>query len=597
MRRKKYFLSLMLAMTLTVTTVCPTGAAPMENKNIQEAAEQIIYVNGQDGDDANSGESKEEAVKTFSRAAKLAGTAGTIAICGMIEIEKNTTWELPEEVRIVRASGYRRPLVQIYEDAKLTLEGISMDGDASDIVGDGTAVFAGGIRRIGNTLRISCKDVEVGTLPEPVIEENKNGETPVITYKAEDTGAYTEEVPTKPGAYTVRVTTAATAEYKKTSATCEFRILADEAEPTPEPEEPSATPTPEPTEEPTVTPTPEPTEEPTVTPTPEPTEEPTVTPTPEPTEEPTAAPTPEPTEAPTAAPTEEPKKPQSTPTPQVTPDLKPEDKKTAEVEKLIAALPNKITSEKEVDAVIEASKKYNVLSEEQKKLLSNGAHAKIKEAQNQSSEVNHTTRGISVSGQLPWYVKFCVEDADKQLPIETTGYDTILAPYEMYLWDLMTDAEYLLDGQKVTVTMPTPKNEKDYDKLVVVHYMDDGSVEYIQPSYDSAVLTFETTSFSPFRIAGNHELVGDSDKVFASGSHTNSGSGNKRPAGNNGSSSQSSSTVKPEKPVKTGDTTKILPYVAGVVGSIFSILALCAFMIRKKREENEEMLRRRKENE
>ena len=56
-------------------------------------------------------------------------------------------------------------------------------------------------------------------------------------------------------------------------------------------------------EEPTETPTPEPTETPTETPTPEPTEEPTETPTPEPTEEPTKAPTQEPTGNPTGAPT------------------------------------------------------------------------------------------------------------------------------------------------------------------------------------------------------------------------------------------------------------------------------------------------------
>lgn len=68
-------------------------------------------------------------------------------------------------------------------------------------------------------------------------------------------------------------------------------------------EEPTETPTPEPTEEPTETPTPEPTEEPTETPTPEPSEEPTETPTPEPTEEPTKAPTQEPTGNPTGAPT------------------------------------------------------------------------------------------------------------------------------------------------------------------------------------------------------------------------------------------------------------------------------------------------------
>lgn len=570
MNRIKFFLSLLLICVMAVTGICPVQAeSDRGTGGTQENVKTVIYLNGQDGDDTRDGSTAENAVKTFEKAAELSGDTGVIAICGIVEIEKNTIWELPENVVIERAAGYKRPLIQVHKDAVLTLKGISMDGDASDIVGEGQAEFTeGGIRRIGNTLRVSCEDVPFGSEPKPVIEENLNGEEPVITYKAEKEEEYTSDIPKEPGRYTVRVTTPATEEYKKTSATCEFQILPEEGnieQPSEGSEEPTGTPTA--TEEPTGTPTP--TEEPTGTPTP--TEEPAGTPTP--TEEPADTPTPEPTEV---------------------PDKK--DSAVTSVEKAIENLPTKIKSHEDVLKVVDVTKKYEKLSKEQQNKVNDRMSVKLQDAQNQSSVINQTCRGITVSGDIPWYVKFVVEDAEEKIQIETTGYDTILAPYEMFLWDLMKDEEYHLDGKVVSVTMPTPKSEKDYENLIVMHYLEDGSVEYIQPSYTDSVFTFETTSFSPFRIAGDHVLVGDSDKVYGSGSQSGSSSSDKGSNTSNGNKDNgnkySNSVV---KPVKTGDTTEIVPYVIGMLAAIAVIGGLASFMIRKKREENDQRINQKYE--
>jgi hypothetical protein len=135
------------------------------------------------------------------------------------------------------------------------------------------------------------------------------------------------------GVYEITITAPTTA--GDVSQTVTLTVLGDEptATPTVEPTtEPTATPTVEPTTEPTATPTVEPTAtpttEPTATPTVEPTTEPTTEPTATPTVEPTATATPtvEPTTEPTATPTVEPTvKPTATPTtePTATPTVEP----------------------------------------------------------------------------------------------------------------------------------------------------------------------------------------------------------------------------------------------------------------------------------
>ena len=97
--------------------------------------------------------------------------------------------------------------------------------------------------------------------------------------------------------------------------------------------------------------------------------------------------------------------------------------------------------------------------------------------------------------------------------------DTFISPYEMKLWDMMNDNEYQLNGQQVRITMPAPDAQL-YTQLVVIHYLKDGSIEYITPIYNAdGTLSFVTTSFSPYnvaglKIAGSQSLVGNTDKAY-----------------------------------------------------------------------------------
>ena len=133
--------------------------------------------------------------------------------------------------------------------------------------------------------------------------------------------------------------------------------------------------------------------------------------------------------------------------------------------------------------------------------------------------------------------------------MEDYNVDTFITPYDMVLWDLMSDTEYSLNGQQVKVTIPAPDKEI-YTQLVIVHYMDDGSVEYITPVYNNdGTMSFITTSFSPYnlagtKIAGSKPLVGNIDKAYPS-----------KPSGQNtltGGSSNSSSGTPAKRPNSTG---------------------------------------------
>ena len=107
--------------------------------------------------------------------------------------------------------------------------------------------------------------------------------------------------------------------------------------------------------------------------------------------------------------------------------------------------------------------------------------------------------------------------------------DTFISPYEMKLWDMMNDNEYQLNGQQVRITMPAPDDQL-YTQLVVIHYLKDGSIEYITPIYNAdGTLSFVTTSFSPYnvaglKIAGSQSLVGNTDKAYTNKNTTTSGS-------------------------------------------------------------------------
>ena len=371
-------------MTITPTPEVSVTPSPEDMEAVDKEEEKvIIYLDGKFGNNKNSGKSPEEAVKTFKQAKKLVGEKGIIYICGTVNVKKDVTWKLPDDVELLRAEGFEGPLVRV--SGSLILEDVDL------YIHDIKVVWNG------------------------VVE-----------------GALEKEIP--------------------------------EVTPQPAPEKQ---------------------------------------------------------------------------------ELTEEEKRfVQEVQNLMDYLPEEISSIEAVEAVIDATKGYESLSEMQRAVLEPYAFEKLIVAQEKVKAFNRQSNQVLIEGDLPWYVQFQVvltNDKTDTSVLEAKNIDTVIAPYDLKLWDLMHDTEYKLNGQQVRITMPAP-DQKLYTQLVVLHYLEDGTVEYITPIYnENGTISFVTTSFSPYSIAGSNALVGNLDKLYNNNfSTTNKGNSNTSNKGN-------SSSVTPNK--------------------------------------------------
>ncbi len=280
---------------------------------------------------------------------------------------------------------------------------------------------------------------------------------------------------------------------------------------------PELSPTEIPEEAPTVTGAPEipPTETPEVLPTETPEVPPTETPEVLPTETPEVAPeeTPEvlPTEAPEVPPTEAPEV-LPTEAPEVAPTETPEVLPTDTPELPPAETPG-VTETPEVPPTeapveptpTEAPDIFDTPAQpEQEERPDSAADNLTPEEQAARAAENHTSNGITVHGDLPWYVQFRVSGGEEYSFRNAEGAD-IFKSYEFQLWDLKNDTEYQIpDGQYVSVTVPV-KAGYDYS---VEHILENGATETIIPSVEGTTMVFSTHSFSPFGIAGSKPIVG-----------------------------------------------------------------------------------------
>ena len=481
----------------------------------EKEEKRIIYLNGKSGKDSNSGESSKKAVRTFEQAAKLSGDYGVIRICGTVTVKGDEVWELPSGVSVRRAENFEGFLVKV--EGSLVLDNVRMF--AEDITGDGSVEGA--------------VEKEKVYVPKKLVmdEPMELSELPLTKCEGDGVFSWADET-FIPSEYETECKVifypydTKTVDYSKEKGWDEekeriVRTVLVQVTSLKSVEEAPVEPTPEVTPEPTVEPTPEVTPGPTVEPTPE------VTP---------GQPLPE----------------QEKPTEQQ-PVLTPEEiQAAAQVQNQIDYLPTEVTAIEVVEAIIDASQSYQALSEAQKGCLAADAYDKLLQAQERAAVFNRQSNGVTIEGDFPWYVQFRVELKNEQEDVsvlEDYNVDTFITPYDMVLWDLMSDTEYSLNGQQVKVTIPAPDKEI-YTQLVIVHYMDDGSVEYITPVYNNdGTMSFITTSFSPYnlagtKIAGSKPLVGNTDKAYPS-----------KPSGQNtltGGSSNSSSGTPAKRPNSTG---------------------------------------------
>ena len=575
-RRLWKTISFLLVMAMVFTTVTIQWPSPAQ------ASGTSVYLNGSGGSDSADGSSEAAAVQSFGRAKELAGGSGEILVCGTVYTSGDTTWSLPGGVSLRRAPGFSGAIVNI--SGTLTLKNISLS--SGDISGSGSIA--------GEDKTEPTKEPTAEPTKEPTAEPTKE---PTKEPTAEPTKEPTAE-PTK--------------------------------EPTKEPTaEPTKEPTAEPTKEPTAEPSEEPTKEPTAEPSKEPTKEPTAEPSEEPTKEPTAEPSAEPTKEPAAEPSEESTK-EPTKEPTAEPSEEPTKEPTKEPEKESGPLENLQVSagnEEDVQTILEAYQWYEGCTEDEQSMVPQDLVIRLKKAQSACKVYNRTSNGITVSGEFPWYVQFRVTQGSQDANFDLGD---LLGSYDMELWNLLEDEPYDLNGTPVTVTIPVSDADK-YEKISVIHYLEDGSYEVLTPEVLDGAIRFTTTSFSPYsvagegRIAGSTVLVGPGDAIYnqsggssqsgststgsnqqvssvgASHSQSASGSGSSsvvRPQNSGGSSSSSSydsdsrstsdserSSTRTASSVRTDDPNNLTPYlVVVVVAAALIIILIVAGTISARRK-------------
>lgn len=611
--------SVMVLSSTTGQMVYAESAKDQKDTQDGEKKEEktIVYLNGKAGNDKNSGESQDEAVKSFEKAAELAGSCGVIRICGTVTVDEEEIWELPSGVSIRRAEDFEDALVRV--TGCLKLDNVRLYTE--DITGDGEVEGAAEKEKVYVPKVITVKDTK--TLSE-ISLESCDGDG-VFSWEKEDAvpTEYETDYQVVFHPYdTKKIDYSKEKGWDEDSETVTRKVTVRVSSLKPE-----VTPTPEATDTPEVTPTPEATPEVT-----EPTDpgsevtHPDTTITPEPTEVPDVPTEPEVPPTDPTEPTPETPKPQ----PEVPSDTVPETpadtestegagltweqmNEIATVQEQLDFLPSEVTTTEEVEAIVAATKEYEALSEAQKAYIEADSLVLLQTAQEQAKTVNRTSNDVTVDGDFPWYIQFQVQlnnDKSDSSVLNGQNVDTFISPYEMKLWDMMNDNEYQLNGQQVRITMPAPDDQL-YTQLVVIHYLKDGSIEYITPIYNAdGTLSFVTTSFSPYnvaglKIAGSQSLVGNTDKAYTNKNTTTSGSTTTKltpnvSAGNTGSSSNGSTsgsvtkkntqksqtqqaygtTLKRVNP-KTGDYQQTAWY-AGLAAAALAALGIAGKKNRKK---------------
>lgn len=654
---KKKVLMKMSGLLLAAVLVASSGAAQFvladtnqETEESQDEEKMIIYLDGKSGSDKNSGEDSDHAVKTFSRAAELTGEYGVIRICGTVTIKSEVTWELPNGVSVRRAEDFDGPLVKVTAKGELTLENVRMYKE--DIDGEGKV--EGAIER------------EKVSVPKQLVVETPVPLSEIPLTKCEGDGVFVwEEEDFVPSEYETECTVVfypydgETVDYSEEKGWDEERkvvvrkvtLQVESLKPV---EEEPVDPAPEPdvTEQPPITQPPVDETTPSVSETPSVPETtpsvpgnvpaaPETTPS-APEAAPSAPETPE-TMPPAdvsvtdpAAPTETPAAPESGSEPgqndqnstiiqgigsgmlggNTTSEGETQESPLQTVTAQIMALPDVVDSQEAVLGIVEATKAYEALTDLQKELLSPDVAARLASLQEAAGVYNRQCDDVTLEGDIPWYVQLRVAHTNDRNDVSVLidyNVDTFITPYDLSLWDLLSDCEYHLNGQQVKITMPSP-DKNLYQQLVIVHYLSDGTVEYLTPiDNGDNTITFLTTSFSPYNIAGSKVLVGSTDKLYGTSStsknNTSSGSSSSKTGQTqkNNSSSQSKSggtknsgtksngtkTISASKNPATGDTTGsvvVFAILAAGAAAVIVVAMVILLVANKRNKEREKKL-------
>ena len=114
--------------------------------------------------------------------------------------------------------------------------------------------------------------------------------------------------------------------------------------------------------------------------------------------------------------------------------------------------------------------------------------------------------GIGVSG-AEWNIQIVVDDVldvtEIQYMQEKLGGNTMLGLWDIYLEDVLTGKEVQPDGSiLVKIPLASLGDYTAYDGLTVVHYAEDGTVEYMNSTLIGDCIAFNATEFSYYVVAG-----------------------------------------------------------------------------------------------
>lgn len=629
-RPKMRMLSMVLAFALAAANILPMQTA--------EAAEmQTVFLNGQSGSNENSGQSSESAVSTLTRAKELLGEiGGTIMVTGTLYVSWETTWSMPSGSVLKASPGLEGPVIAVGKDGELTLNNIVIDGQKGNIISnsgylslkENVTLQASGSRVSAESAVYTAKDAT--TMKDGVLlagVEKSDKDTAESETAAGSSTTNTETTETTAGSSSTNIGTTETTTDSSTPNTGTTETTETTVQ-YPSTESDSWQPvTPGQSESQAVTTTPS-----TEAPVPGTSASQTETTITETGRE----------EVVTEAPAGNNGTPQVTTEPETEPAQSTESTESADYTDQNAALKNKggktpgqikpeaqnaaettipteepinnldtfyemvyslqVESRADVSNVVEVTRVYDALSDQERSQVTQEAYNLLIQAQNTAGGLNHAHNGVSVSGNLPWYVRFTAEINNSR---DSGDNSRIIVPYDLKLWDMYRNTAYVLDqGEKVTVTMPVPDTDLS-NGLTIYHYKADGTTEVLHPVINGDTMSFETSSFSPFDVAGgtllagmgatngNNNTGGSTPSSPQTNNNTNNTSGNTSgntssntsgsSSGNSTAAGGSNSTNLKPQPAgntlaaspNTGDGTPIAVMVMGLVisgGAIFMML-------------------------
>lgn len=161
----------------------------------------------------------------------------------------------------------------------------------------------------------------------------------------------------------------------------------------------------------------------------------------------------------------------------------------------------------DLNKVLAAYKAYAALTDEQKAEIVN--YSDLEGLMNRAGVDNHEDKatGIKIEG-VEWFVKMEAKKIDTSDDTfnkveDSIGSNKLITLWDISLKDLLTGKEIQPDG-KVKVRVPAP-DKKGYESIMVVHYIDDGQVEYLDCMLENGEAIWEAESFSYYGLMGGAE--------------------------------------------------------------------------------------------